>query len=41
MIQDYNRLPLGSDAVRIIREELERRLEEVKTWEAYSVQTDV
>ena len=35
-----NRLPLGSDAVRIIREELERRLEEVKTWEAYSVQTD-
>lgn len=34
------RLPLGSDAVRIIRTELERRLEELKAVEALSVQTD-
>ena len=34
------RLPLGSDAVRIIRDELESRLAEVDEWETYSIRTD-
>ena len=34
------RLPLGSDAVRIIRDELKRRLAEVEETESYSVTTD-
>ena len=34
------RLPLGSDAVQIIRNELSCRLEEVDEWETYSVMTD-
>lgn len=34
------RLPLGSDAVRIIRTELQRRLAELKEVEGLSVQTD-
>lgn len=35
-----NRLPLGSDAVRIIRDELKARLAEVAKWECYSKTTD-
>ena len=34
------RLPLGSDAVRIIRDELKSRLAEVEKTESYSVTTD-
>ena len=34
------RLPLGSDAVRIIRDELKSRLAEVEETESYSVTTD-
>ncbi len=34
------RLPLGSDAVRVIRTELEDRLEELKKWEATIAHTD-
>ena len=33
-------LPLGSDAVQIIRNELSCRLEEVDEWETYSVMID-
>lgn len=34
------RLPLGSDAVKVIRTELERRLSELDEVEKYSIQTD-
>jgi len=34
------RLPLGSDAVKVIRGELEGRLKEVNNWEEYSNRTD-
>lgn len=34
------RLPLGSDAVRIIRDELKNRLAEVDEWESRSIRTD-
>lgn len=34
------RLPLGSDAVRIIRDELKSRLAEVEKTESYSITTD-
>lgn len=43
MVQSGNlpkRLPLGSDAVRIINTELERRTNELKEVEQYSIQTD-
>ncbi len=34
------RLPFGSDAVKIIRDELKSRLAEVDEWESYSIKTD-
>lgn len=35
-----SRLPLGSDAVRVVRSELEARLAELAEWERFSVRTD-